>query len=129
VKVLFTAPTAFRAIKRADPQAALLADHDVSSLRTLFLAGERLDPETYRWASEKLGIPVVDHWWQTETGWPICANLRGLEPMPLKPGSPSVPVPGFDVQVLDDSGKPLPAGREGSICLQLPLPPGTLTTL
>jgi propionyl-CoA synthetase len=129
VNALFTAPTAFRAIKKEDPDAEHLARYDLSSLRTLFLAGERLDPDTYTWASTKLGIPVVDNWWQTETGWPICANLRGLEPLPIKPGSPSVPVPGYDVQVLDDRGEPLPAGSEGAICLRLPMPPGTLPTL
>jgi len=129
VSCLFTAPTAFRAIKKEDPDAAQLARHDVSSLRHLFLAGERLDPDTYHWATGKLGIPVVDHWWQTETGWPICANLRGLEPMPIKPGSPSVPVPGYDVQVLDPSGQRVGPGEEGAICIKLPLPPGTLPTL
>ena len=129
VNALFTAPTAFRAIKKEDPDAEQLARYDLASLRTLFLAGERLDPDTYFWASTKLGIPVVDNWWQTETGWPICANLRGLEPLPIKPGSPSVPVPGYDVQVLDDRGEPLPAGSEGAICLRLPMPPGTLPTL
>ncbi|ONI77782.1 propionyl-CoA synthetase [Actinosynnema sp. ALI-1.44] len=129
VKALFTAPTAFRAIKRVDPDARLMRDHDLSRFRTLFLAGERLDPETYHWATEQLGVPVVDHWWQTETGWPICANLRGLEPMPLKPGSPTVPVPGYDVRVLDESGTPVPAGHEGAIAIKLPLPPGTLPTL
>ena len=128
-KALFTAPTAFRAIKRADPDATLLAGHDLSAFRTLFLAGERLDPETYHWATEKLGVPVVDHWWQTETGWPICASLRGLDPMPLKPGSPSVPVPGYDVRILDPAGTELPPGHEGAIAIRLPLPPGTLPTL
>jgi propionyl-CoA synthetase len=129
VHALFTAPTALRAIRRADPNSTLLAARDVSSLRTLFQAGERLDPGTYEWASATLGIPVVDNWWQTETGWPIVANLRGLEPMPLKAGSPSVPVPGFDVQVLDPAGQPLGPDEEGAICLRLPLPPGTLCTL
>jgi propionyl-CoA synthetase len=129
VKALFTAPTAFRAIKRVDPDAKLLQDYDLSAFRTLFLAGERLDPETYHWATEKLGVPVIDHWWQTETGWPICANLRGLEPMPIKPGSPTVPVPGYDVQILDSSGAQVPAGSEGAIAIKLPLPPGTLPTL
>ena len=105
VQALFTAPTAFRAIKKEDPDGTLRAAHDVSSLRTLFLAGERLDPDTYQWATDSLGIPVVDHWWQTETGWPIAANLRGLEPLPIKPGSPSVPVPGWDVRVLDERGE------------------------
>jgi propionyl-CoA synthetase len=129
VSVLFTAPTAFRAIKKDDPEAAHLGKHDVSSLRTLFLAGERLDPDTYHWASDKLGIPVVDHWWQTETGWAIAANLRGLEPMPIKPGSPTVPVPGYDVQVLDPAGRRCAPYEEGAICIKLPLPPGTLPTL
>ncbi|GAA3039239.1 propionyl-CoA synthetase [Streptosporangium longisporum] len=129
VNALFTAPTAFRAIRRADPEALLLRDHDVSSLRTLFLAGERLDPDTYHWAAGRLGVPVVDHWWQTETGWPVAANLRGLEPMPVKPGSPTVPVPGYDVRVLRASGEECAPGEEGAICIRLPLPPGTLPTL
>jgi propionyl-CoA synthetase len=129
VDALFTAPTAFRAIKKEDPQASHLARYDVSSMRTLFLAGERLDPDTYEWATEMLGVPVVDHWWQTETGWAICANLRGLEPMPIKAGSPSVPVPGYDVQVLDEYGEPLGADAEGALCIRLPLPPGNLPTL
>ncbi|HSE70386.1 MAG TPA: propionyl-CoA synthetase [Nocardioidaceae bacterium] len=129
VEALFTAPTAIRAIKKEDPGAELLRQHDVSSLRTLFLAGERLDPDTYEWATGTLGVPVVDNWWQTETGWPIAANLRGLEPMPIKPGSPTVAVPGYDVQVLDEKGAPVPAGSEGAICIRLPLPPGTLPTL
>ncbi|MGH3629484.1 MAG: propionyl-CoA synthetase [Sciscionella sp.] len=128
-KALFTAPTALRAIKRVDPDASELARYDLSRFQTLFLAGERLDPETYQWASDALGVPVVDHWWQTETGWPIVANLRGLEPMPIKAGSPSVPVPGYDVRVLDESGAQVPAGTEGGICLKLPMPPGTLPTL
>jgi propionyl-CoA synthetase len=128
-KALFTAPTAFRAIKRVDPDGAEIAKYDLSRFGTLFLAGERLDPETYHWASEKLGVPVVDHWWQTETGWPICANLRGLEPMPIKAGSPSVPVPGYDVRILDASGAEVPRGQEGAIAIKLPLPPGTLPTL
>ncbi|MEU8201795.1 propionyl-CoA synthetase [Streptosporangium sp. NPDC049046] len=129
VNALFTAPTAFRAIRRADPQAALLDGYDISSLRTLFLAGERLDPDTYHWAADRLGVPVVDHWWQTETGWPVAANLRGLEPMPVKPGSPTVPVPGYDVRVLRASGEECAPGEEGAICIRLPLPPGTLPTL
>src|SRR4051812_12858522 len=129
VDALFTAPTAFRAIKKQDPKAELLAQHDVPSLRTLFLAGERLDPDTYQWATDVLGVPVVDNWWQTETGWPICANLRGLEPLPIKPGSPSVPVPGYDVQVLGVDGEPVAPGVEGAICIRLPLPPGGLPTL
>jgi propionyl-CoA synthetase len=128
-KALFTAPTAFRAIKRVDPDAAELAHYDLAGFRTLFLAGERLDPETYHWASDKLGVPVVDHWWQTETGWPICANLRGLDDMPIKAGSPSVPVPGYDVRILDAAGAEMPRGEEGAIAIRLPLPPGTLPTL
>ncbi len=129
VKALFTAPTAFRAIKKEDPEGRLRASYDLSSLETLFLAGERLDPDTYQWATAALGIPVVDHWWQTETGWPIAANLRGLEPLPIKAGSPSVPVPGWDVRVLDGDGAEVPAGTEGAICVKLPLPPGALPTL
>ncbi|WP_433374730.1 propionyl-CoA synthetase [Streptosporangium sp. CA-115845] len=129
VNALFTAPTAFRAIRKTDPEAALLRGRDISSLRTLFLAGERLDPDTYHWAAEKLGVPVVDNWWQTETGWPVAANLRGLEPMPIKPGSPTVPVPGYDVRVLRSSGAECAPGEEGAICIRLPLPPGTLPTL
>ncbi len=129
VKTMFTAPTALRAIRKEDPSGALLAGYDTGSLRTLFLAGERLDPDTYRWAGEHLGVPVVDNWWQTETGWPIAANLRGLEPMPTRPGSPSVPVPGYDVRVVDAAGEPVPAGVDGSIVIRLPLPPGCLPTL
>ncbi|MFC0602364.1 propionyl-CoA synthetase [Streptomyces palmae] len=129
VKALFTAPTALRAIKRLDPEAREAEKYDLSTLETLFLAGERLDPETYHWARERLGTPVVDHWWQTETGWPIATNPRGLEPLPAKPGSATVPVPGYDVRVLDQDGQPLPAGAEGAIAIRLPLPPGTLPTL
>jgi len=129
VKALFTAPTAIRGIKKEDPEAKLLAQHDVSSLRTLFLAGERLDPDTWTWASDVLGVPVVDNWWQTETGWPIAANLRGLEPMEIKPGSPSVAVPGYQLEVLDEHGAPAAPGQEGAICIKLPMPPGTLPTL
>jgi propionyl-CoA synthetase len=116
-------------VKKEDPAGALLSRYDLSSLRTLFLAGERLDPDTWYWATDRLEIPVIDHWWQTETGWPIAANLRGLEPMPIKPGSPTVPVPGYDVQVLDESGRQQPANTGGAICIKLPLPPGTLSTL
>ncbi|MET3719832.1 MULTISPECIES: propionyl-CoA synthetase [unclassified Arthrobacter] len=129
VNVLFTAPTALRAIRKADPQAAELARYDISSLRTLFSAGERLDTETYRWAGAVLDVPVVDHWWQTETGWAICANPRGLEDLPFKPGSPTVPMPGFALAIVDGSGSPVEQGEEGNIVLGLPLPPGTLTTL
>ncbi|MFF1831444.1 propionyl-CoA synthetase [Paenarthrobacter sp. NPDC058040] len=129
VAALFTAPTAVRAIRKVDPTASELAKYDVSSLQTLFLAGERLDPDTYQWATEVLGRPVVDHWWQTETGWAICANLRGLAPMAIKPGSPSTPCPGYGVAVVDETGRPVEAGAEGNIVIRLPLPPGTLTGL
>jgi propionyl-CoA synthetase len=129
VKSLFTAPTGFRAIKREDPDGKLLEGYDLSGFRYLFLAGERLDPETYRWASNLLGVPVIDHWWQTETGWPIVANLMGLDPMPTKPGSPTVPVPGYDVRVLDAEGAPASPNVAGSIMIRTPLPPGTLTTV
>lgn len=129
VKALITAPTAIRAIKREDPDGRLLAQHDLSQFETLFLAGERLDPETYHWAVDKLGTPVIDHWWQTETGWPVASNLRGLEAMPIKPGSPTVAVPGWDVRVVDEKGDPLPAGVDGTIAIKLPLPPGSLYTL
>ncbi|HEV2885616.1 MAG TPA: propionyl-CoA synthetase [Jatrophihabitans sp.] len=125
VKVLFTSPTAIRAVKRDDPDGELMRQYDLSSLQALFLAGERLDPATYEWASARLGIPVVDHWWQTETGWPIAANPRGLEPLPIKAGSPTVPVPGYDVRILGADGQQLPPNQEGAICLKLPLPPGT----
>ncbi|MBY8873212.1 propionyl-CoA synthetase [Micromonospora sp. PLK6-60] len=129
VAALFTAPTAIRAVRRQDPDGALLAGHDLSRLRTLFLAGERLDPDTWEWAGQRLGVPVVDNWWQTETGWPVAANPRGLEPLPIKPGSPSVPVPGYDVRVLDGAGREVPAGTDGAIVIRLPLPPGCLPTL
>ena len=129
VNGMFTAPTAIRAIKKEDPDGSFIAQRDLSSLRTLFQAGERLDPDTFAWASEHLGIPVVDNWWQTETGWPMASSLRGLDPMPLKPGSPSVRVPGFDVRVVDEHGHEVPPGIEGNIVVKLPLPPGTLPTL
>jgi propionyl-CoA synthetase len=129
VHALFTAPTAIRAIRKEDPDAALLRGRDLSALRTLFLAGERTDPDTYAWAGEALGRPVVDHWWQTETGWPMVASCRGIEPPPIKPGSPSLPVPGYRVGVLDVDGGEVPAGTQGSIAVRLPLPPGTLPTL
>jgi propionyl-CoA synthetase len=129
VNALFTAPTAIRALKKEDPGGALMKRYDLSALRTLFLAGERLDPDTYDWATDRLGVPVVDHWWQTETGWAIAANLRGLDPMPIKAGSPTVPVPGYQVQILGDDGKPVPSGTQGAICIKLPLPPGTLPTV
>jgi propionyl-CoA synthetase len=129
VKALFTAPTAFRVIKKEDPGGEFARGRDLSSLRYLFLAGERLDPETYRWAGELLGIPVIDHWWQTETGWPIAADPMGLEPLPTKPGSPTVPMPGYDVHVLDPSGTEAATGSNGNIAIRLPLPPGCLPTL
>ncbi|MDA2893330.1 propionyl-CoA synthetase [Mycolicibacterium sp. BiH015] len=129
VKALFTAPTALRAIRKVDPDAAEVARYDISSLTTVFTAGERLDPGTLDWASDVLGVPVIDHWWQTETGWPIAANLRGLEPMPIKAGSPTVPVPGYRVAVVDASGQPENVGKEGNIVIGLPLPPGTLSGL
>jgi len=129
VVTLFTAPTAFRAIKRDDPDGEHMRPWDLSSLRALFLAGERCDPDTLHWAEERLGVPVIDHWWQTETGWPIVSNQLGLEPMPIKPGSPTLPVPGWDVRVLDEAGGEVPDGTIGSIVAKLPLPPGTLPTL
>jgi len=129
VNALFTAPTAIRAVKKEDPDGTLIASYDLSSLRTLFLAGERLDPDTWQWASERLNVPVVDNWWQTETGWPIAATLRGLDPMPLKAGSPSVVVPGYDVQILDETGRPVSPNTEGAIAIKLPLPPCTLPTV
>jgi propionyl-CoA synthetase len=129
VKALFTAPTAFRAIKKEDPNGERARKYDLSRFRYLFLAGERLDPETYRWAGELLGIPVIDHWWQTETGWPIAADLMGLEPLPTKAGSPTVPVPGYDVRVVDASGAEVPPGVTGEIVVRTPLPPGCLPTL
>jgi propionyl-CoA synthetase len=129
VNTMFTAPTAIRAVKKEDPEGKLIAGHDLSRLRLLFLAGERLDPETYAWAGERLGVPVVDNWWQTETGWPIAASPRGLEPLPTKAGSPSVPVPGYRVRVVDQTGADVAPGEDGSIVIQLPLPPGCLPTL
>jgi propionyl-CoA synthetase len=129
VEALFTAPTALRAIRKVDPNGDLLADHDIATLRTLFCAGERLDPSTYQWAANLVGRPVVDHWWQTETGWPVFANPRGLEPLAIKAGSASVPVPGFRPRVLDGGGNRLHREVEGNVVLGLPLPPGTLTGL
>ncbi|MEM9344523.1 MAG: propionyl-CoA synthetase [Pseudomonadota bacterium] len=129
VKVLFTAPTAFRAIKRVDPKAEFMAQHDLSGLKALYLAGERADPDTIHWAEDKLGVPVIDHWWQTETGYAIASNPMGIEALPVKVGSPSVAMPGYDVQILGDDGHPVPAGQLGAIAVKLPLPPGTLPTL
>ncbi len=129
VKAVFTAPTAIRAVKKEDPNAEHLGKYDTSSLEAFFFAGERLDPDTYEWASRNLQVPIIDNWWQTETGWPIAANLRGLDPMPIKSGSPSFPVPGYAVQVLDSEHQEVVAGSEGDIAIKLPLPPGTLPTL
>ena len=129
VSVLFTAPTAFRAIKKEDPTGALIKAYDLSHFRTLFLAGERADSETLKWAEAKLGVPVYDHWWQTETGWPIAGNPAGLGALPVKHGSPTVPMPGFDLQCLDPQGNPVPPGEAGTLALKLPLPPGCLPTL
>ncbi len=129
MRALFSAPTAIRAIKKVDPDATQLAGHDLSKLQYLFQAGERLDPSTYHWAADKLGIPVVDHWWQTETGWSIAAAPMGVEAMTVKPGSATVPMPGYDVHVLRPDGSECEPGEEGSICVKLPLPPGTLPTL
>lgn len=129
VRTMFTAPTAIRAIKKEDPSGDHAAKWDLSGLRHLFLAGERLDPDTYHWASDLLGIPVIDHWWQTETGWPIAANCVGIETLPLKPGSPTKPVPGYDVRILDGDGNECGPGVEGAVTVKLPLPPGCLPTL
>ncbi len=129
VNALFAAPTAFRAIKREDSEAKRTSGHDLSSLRFLFLAGERADPDTISWAEDALGIPVIDHWWQTETGWAIAANCMGIEPLPVKRGSPTVAVPGYRVRVLDEKGEELPSGETGNLVIQLPLPPGCLPTL
>lgn len=126
---LFTAPTAFRAIKATDPGGEFIGKYDLSSMRTLFLAGERADPETIRWAQDKLGIPVIDHWWQTETGWTIAGNPVGLGALPVKLGSPCVPMPGYDVQVLDDEGNPVATGDMGNVVVKLPLPPGCFPSL
>ncbi len=129
VKALFTAPTAFRAIKKEDPRGEYKQKYDISCLKYLFLAGERLDPDTYHWATDLLKIPVVDHWWQTETGWAIAANCMGLDAQPLKAGSPTKPAPGYQVEILDDAGNPVKNGVEGVVAIKLPLPPGTLPTL
>jgi propionyl-CoA synthetase len=129
VKVMFTAPTAFRAIKKEDPQGEYLAKYDLSGLQALFLAGERCDPHTLEWAQEKLQVPVIDHWWQTETGWPICSNCLGIELLPIVPGSPARAVPGYDVQALDAEGNPVAAGDMGVLVIKNPLPPGNFITL
>ena len=129
VKALFTAPTAFRVIKKEDPDGELARKYDLSGMKYLFLAGERLDPETYRWAKGLLGIPVIDHWWQTETGWAIAGDPMGLEALPTKPGSPTVPMPGYDVHILDADGNEVESGVTGEIVMRLPLPPGCLPSL
>ena len=129
VKAFFTAPTAFRAIKREDPEGEFKSQYDLSCLQALFLAGERADPDTINWAKNLLGVPVIDHWWQTETGWTIVGNPMGIEQLPIKVGSPSVPMPGYDVKILDNDGNELPRGELGAVAIKLPLPPGSLPTL
>ena len=129
VKALFTAPTAFRAIKKEDPKGEFLAKYDISSFECLYLAGERTDPDTLHWAENMLKVPVIDHWWQTETGWAIVGNCRGIEQLPVKEGSPTKPLPGWDVRVVDDQCEDVARGKEGNIVVKLPLPPGTLATL
>ncbi len=129
VKSFFTAPTAFRAVKREDPKGELVGKYDLSCLEQVYLAGERADPDTITWAQDQLGVPVIDHWWQTETGWSIAANPLGIEKLPVKLGSPAVPMPGYDVQILNEGGHPMPPGELGAIAVKLPLPPGTLPNL
>ena len=126
---LFTAPTAFRAIRQQDPDGELIKSHDLTELRTLFLAGERCDPDTLQWAQRQLGVPVIDHWWQTETGWPIAANCIGIEPLPVVAGSPTRPVPGWDLRVLGSDGTELARGETGALAVRLPMPPGSTPTL
>ncbi len=129
VKSFFTAPTAFRAVKREDPAGEFVKKYDLSCLEQVYLAGERADPDTIVWAQEQLNVPVIDHWWQTETGWSIAANPLGIEELPVKLGSPTVPMPGYDVEILDEGGHPVAPGELGAIAIKLPLPPGTLPTL
>ena len=129
VKSFFVAPTAFRAIRKEDPDCALKARYDLSSLEYQFVAGERLDPPTYFWLQEHLRIPVIDHWWQTETGWPMCANMAGIELMETRPGSPTLPVPGYDLRILDEEGHELGPDQEGAVVIRGPLPPGALPTV
>jgi propionyl-CoA synthetase len=126
---MFTAPTALRAIRKQDPEAQLLAGHDLSGFRALFLAGERCDPETLRWAQAKLGVPVIDHWWQTETGWAIAAGCMGIEPLPVVAGSATHPAPGWDLHVLGTDGRDVPPGEPGALAVKLPMPPGATPTL
>ncbi len=129
VNILFTAPTAFRAVRKEDPEADQLSRYDVSSLKRIFLAGERLDPPTYEWLKEHTGLPILDHWWQTETGWAICCNPVGIEMMTTKPGSATMPSPGFNVQIVNMDGSQVAAGEQGQIAVKLPLPPGCLMTV
>jgi len=129
IKVLFTAPTAFRAIKKEDPTGSLIGDYDIGSLKYLFLAGERTDPDTLAWAEDHLKVPVIDHWWQTETGWAIAANCMGLHVFPVKAGSPTKAVPGWDIRILDDGANEVPDGDIGAICVRLPMAPSSLPTL
>lgn len=129
VNLLFTAPTAFRAVRKEDPEADQLNRYDISSLKRIFLAGERLDPPTYEWLREHTRLPVLDHWWQTETGWAICCNPAGIEMAATKPGSATFPSPGYDVQIVDTEGRPQPAGTQGQVAIKLPLPPGCLSTV
>lgn len=129
IKALFAAPTAFRAIKKEDPEGKLVGNYDLSNLEIIFMAGERLDPPTYHWTIEKTGKPVIDHWWQTETGWAICGNLMGIEAKEPKPGSATLPIPGFNVQILDSDGNQLPVGEQGAIAIKLPLPPSCLPSV
>ena len=129
VKILFTAPTAFRAIKRADPKGELIAQYDLGGFETLFLAGERADTNTIQWAEQRLAVPVIDHWWQTESGWPICANPLGLARQPVKYGSTTRPMPGYSVSVVDATGREVKNGEIGNVVIELPLPPGCLPTL
>ena len=129
VSTLFTAPTTFRAIRQQDPEGELIGRYDLSGFRALFLAGERCDPETLSWAEDKLGVPVIDNWWQTETGWPIASNCLGIERLPVVPGSPTRAVPGWDVRILDDQGEELPSGQIGALAVRLPMPPGASPTL
>ncbi|MDN3554198.1 AMP-binding protein [Halomonas almeriensis] len=129
VNVLFTAPTAFRAVRKEDPEAEELSRYDIRCLKRILLAGERLDPTTHAWLSDKTGLPILDHWWQTETGWAICCNPVGIEKLPTQPGSAGMPTPGFDVAILDASGQPVGPGEQGQVAVRLPLPPGCLTTI
>jgi len=129
VKSFFTAPTAFRAIKREDPQGEEIRKYDISGLRALYLAGERADPDTINWAAKIMGVPVYDHWWQTESGFPMVGNPAGIEALPVKVGSPTVPMPGYDIHILSPEGEEMPRGELGAIAIKLPLPPGTLPTL